>query len=110
MRRARFVVAAWLATVWAVAAPGAEQARFPPVDRPVAPIISSAYSTEAARDGHGEAERVMDRLAVAPRLRVADIGAGDGYYTVRLAARIRPGAALYADGVPQCDLDRPAAR
>jgi len=110
MRRARFVVAAWLATVCAVAAPGAEQARFPPVDRPVAPIISSAYSTEAARDGHGEAERVMDRLAVAPGMRIADIGAGDGYYTVRLAKRLGAGATVYAEDVQQAYLDRLAAR
>jgi len=110
MRRARFVVAAWLATVCAVAAPGAEPARFPPVDRPVAPIISSAYSTEAARDGHGEAERVMDRLAVAPGMRIADIGAGDGYYTVRLAKRLGAGATVYAEDVQQAYLDRLAAR
>jgi ubiquinone/menaquinone biosynthesis C-methylase UbiE len=110
MRRARFAVAAWLATVCAVAAPGAEPARFPPVDRPVAPIISSAYSTEAARDGHGEAERVMDRLAVAPGMRIADIGAGDGYYTVRLAKRLGAGATVYAEDVQQAYLDRLAAR
>ena len=110
MRRARFVVSAWLATVCAVAAPGAEQARFPRVDRPVAPIISSAYSTEAARDGHGEAERVMDRLAVAPGMRIADIGAGDGYYTVRLAKRLGAGATVYAEDVQQAYLDRLAAR
>jgi ubiquinone/menaquinone biosynthesis C-methylase UbiE len=108
--RACFVVAAWLVVVCAVAAPEAEQARFPSVDRPVAPIVSSAYSTEAERDRHGEAERVMHRLAVAPGMRIADIGAGDGYYTVRLAKRLGPGAAVYAEDVGQASLDRLAAR
>ena len=108
--RACFVVAAGLATVCAVSAPEAEQARFPPVDRPVAPIVSSAYSTEAERDRHGEAERVMNRLAVAPGMRIADIGAGDGYYTVRLAKRLGPGATVYAEDVEQAYLDRLAAR
>jgi len=51
---------------------------FPRVDRPVAPIITPAYSDEATRDRHGEAERVMKRLGVGPGLRVADVGAGDG--------------------------------
>ena len=110
IRPARVVVAAWVAAFYAVGGPGAEPARFPPVDRPVAPIISPAYSTEAARDRHGEAERVMNRLGVTPGMRVADIGAGDGYYTVRLAQRLGHGATIYAEDVAQPYLDRLAAR
>jgi ubiquinone/menaquinone biosynthesis C-methylase UbiE len=110
IRPARVVVVAWVATFYAVGAPGAEPARFPPVDRPVAPIISPAYSTEAARDQHGEAARVMNRLGVVPGMRVADIGAGDGYYTVRLAQRLGHGATIYAEDVAQPYLDRLATR
>lgn len=109
-RRGRIVGAAWLIALCAVATTGAETPRFPSVDRPVAPIISSAYSTEAERDRHGEAERVMARLGVTPGMRVADIGAGDGYYTVRLARRLGPGATIYAEDVTQDYLDRLAAR
>jgi len=36
----------------------------------------------------------MARLGVKPGLRVADVGAGDGYYTVRLAKRLGPGAVI----------------
>ena len=110
IRSARVVVAAWAATFAAVGALCAEPARFPPVDRPVAPIISPAYSTEAERDRQGEAERVMNRLGVKPGMRVADIGAGDGYYTVRLAQRLGHGATIYAEDVSQPYLDRLAAR
>ena len=110
IRPARVIVAAWVAAFYAVGGPGAEPARFPPVDRPVAPIISPAYSTEAARDRHGEAERVMNRLGVTPGMRVADIGAGDGYYTVRLAQRLGHGATIYAEDVAPPYLDRLAAR
>ena len=110
IRSARVIVAAWAAVFYAVGAPSAQPARFPPVDRPVAPIISPAYSTEAARDRHGEAERVMNRLGVTPGMRVADIGAGDGYYTVRLAKRLGHGATIYAQDVSQPYLDRLAAR
>src|SRR5262249_58501590 len=68
--------AAGLAALCTIGTLGADPLRFPAVDRPVAPIISPAYSTEAERDRHGEAERVMNRLGVTPGMRVADIGAG----------------------------------
>ena len=109
--RRRAVLLGWLAALWAVGAPNAQTtAPFPRVDRPVAPIISPAYSTEAARDGHGEAERVLNRLGVKPGMRVADVGAGDGYYTVRLAKRLGPGGTIYAEDVSQSYLDRLAER
>src|SRR5215472_2483689 len=72
---------------------------FPSPDRPVAAIISPAYSTEEERDRKGEAVRVMDRLGIRPGMRVADIGAGAGYYTVRLAQRLGPGATIYAEDI-----------
>ncbi len=73
--------------------------RFPAPDRPVARIISPTYSDDATRDARGEAERVMERLGIGAGTRVADIGAGDGYYTVRLARRRGPSATLYATDV-----------
>jgi ubiquinone/menaquinone biosynthesis C-methylase UbiE len=84
--------------------------RFPPPDRPVATIVSPAYADEAARDAHGEAERVMDRLGIAPGMRVADVGAGDGYYTVRLARRLGVTGRVYATDVDARHLKRLEAR
>jgi SAM-dependent methyltransferase len=72
---------------------------FPLPDRPVAGIISPEYSNEKTRDAHGEAERVLDRLGIKSGQRVADIGAGLGYYTVRLARRLGPDATIYATDV-----------
>ncbi len=93
------VVAAWLASsCWSVARP-ADGLRFPTPDRPVAPIISSAYSSEHTRDERREAERVLNRLGIRAGLRVADIGAGDGYYTARLATRLGRSARIYAEDV-----------
>jgi ubiquinone/menaquinone biosynthesis C-methylase UbiE len=104
------IFAVWVAGSSGVGAPDAQTARFPAADRPVAPIVTPAYSTEATRDAHGEAERVLDRLGVKPGTRVADVGAGDGYYTVRLAKRLGPGGTIYAQDVTQSYLDRLAAR
>jgi SAM-dependent methyltransferase len=92
-------VAGLLAACHPPAPPGGDGPRFPAPDRPVARITSSAYSDEATRDRHGEAERVMDRLGIRPGTRVADVGAGDGYYTVRVARRLRGSATLYAQDV-----------
>src|SRR5262245_35191306 len=77
----------------------AAQSRSPAPDRPVAPVTSPEYSNEKTRDGHGEAERVMNYLGLTRGQRVADIGAGHGYYTVHLARRLGPGATIYAQDI-----------
>ncbi len=75
---------------------------FPEADRPVANIISSRWSTEEARDRLNEAAEVMDKAGIEPGMTVADIGAGQGYYTVRLATRVGPkGRVLAEDIVPE---------
>jgi SAM-dependent methyltransferase len=87
---------------WSCATPSdhvAPGVRFPKPDRPVAAIVSPEYSDEQTRDRHREAERVMDRLGIRSGIRVADVGAGLGYYTVRLARRLGPSAAIYAQDV-----------
>jgi cyclopropane fatty-acyl-phospholipid synthase-like methyltransferase len=68
----------------------------------VSPIVSSSYSNEDSRDSLGEAETVMKLAELAPGMTVADIGAGEGYYTVRLAPLVgRKGRVLAEDIVPQ---------
>ena len=109
-RLARVMATAGLAMTTIAGALGAQTAPFPQVDRPVAPIVTPAYSTEAARDAHGEANRVMDRLGIKPGMRVADVGAGDGYYTVRLAKRVAPSGVVYAEDVTGPYLDHLAER
>ncbi len=83
---------------------------FPAPDRPVAGIISPLYSEEAIRDLNREAQRVMDRLGIKPGVRVADIGAGTGYYTVRLVHRLGPGATIYAEDIKPGYLQQLKAR
>lgn len=74
---------------------------FPKPDRPVSPVISARWSTEPVRDSKREAEAVMREAAIGKGMTVADIGAGEGYYTVRLAAKVGPdGRVLAEDIVP----------
>src|SRR5689334_24896920 len=77
------------------------QPRFPTAHREVAPIVGDAFSTEDARDRVGEAEEVMELAKLKPGMSVADVGAGEGYYTVRLAPRVgKKGRVLAEDIVP----------
>jgi len=74
---------------------------FPKADRPVAPVVSSQWSTEPDRDRLNEAEAVMAAARVRKGMTVADLGAGEGYYTIRLAARVgKDGRVLAEDIVP----------
>src|SRR5688500_8705765 len=78
-----------------------EAPRFPEADRPVAAIVSGSFTTEDARDRLGEAEEVMAFAGVRPGMSIADIGAGEGYYTVRLSPIVGPkGRVLAQDIVP----------
>jgi predicted methyltransferase len=75
---------------------------FPTAQRDVAPIVGGTFSTEDARDRAGEAEEVMELAAVKPGMSVADVGAGEGYYTVRLARVVgAKGRVLAEDIVPE---------
>lgn len=75
---------------------------FPAAGRDVAPIVGESFSTEDARDRVGEAEDVMRLADIRPGMSVADIGAGEGYYTVRLSPLVgRKGRVLAEDIVPE---------
>jgi SAM-dependent methyltransferase len=79
-----------------------EPGPFPAADRPVANIVSPRWSNEEARDRLNEAGEVMGRSGIKPGMTVADIGAGEGYYTIRLAARVgKDGRVLAEDIVPE---------
>ena len=74
---------------------------FPAADRPVARIVSARWSTEEARDRLNEAGEVMNKSGIAKGMTVADIGAGEGYYTIRLSSRVgKDGRVVAEDIVP----------
>src|SRR5438270_2408742 len=95
--------AAAAAAVLALAACRAQpsEPHFPSAHRDVAPIVGGTFSTEDVRDRLGEAEEVMELAGVKPGMSVADVGAGEGYYTVRLARVVGPkGRVLGEDILP----------
>ena len=83
---------------------------FPPAGRDVAPIVSDAFSTEDARDRVGEFEAVVAAAGVRPGMAVADIGAGEGYYTIRLSPLVGPAGKVLAQDIMPEVRDRLAER
>jgi len=51
------------------------------------------------RDAWQKPDQIMDALGIAEGSRVADIGAGAGWFTIRLARRIGPNGLVYAEDV-----------
>lgn len=81
-----------------------QEPQFPKADRPVAPIVDDSFSTEDVRDRLGEAEQVIRLAGVTAGMSVADIGAGEGYYTVRLAPVVgKRGRVLAEDIMPDTE-------
>jgi SAM-dependent methyltransferase len=85
-----------------LAQPGAAAAAFPKPDRPVADIVSPIWHDEKERDEAGEPRQLVRLLGIKPGMTVADIGAGSGYYVVRLSPIVGPnGRVIAQDVVPE---------
>ena len=51
------------------------------------------------RDEWQEPDRIMDALGIFDGARVADVGAGGGWFTIRLARRVGPNGRVYAEDI-----------
>ncbi len=114
-----FVCVAWMAGVVAAAVPAAAGAqdgnrgkadrarRQQPVygehptykGRPIAPVMSWRgwrWLFRHDRKRWERPEELLDALRIAPDAVVADVGAGAGYFTVRLARRVAGGGKVFA--------------
>ena len=86
-------------TVRPAAPPGEPAASFPSPSRPVASIVAPRWTNEDARDDAGEFARVAKLAGIGVGTRVADIGAGDGYYVVRLAPMVGATGMVYGEDI-----------
>lgn len=92
MRRALLVGLALVAGVSAIAAQHDPQSRlFPPAELGIL--------EGPDRDEWQQPDRVMDALGIADGSRVADLGAGGGWFTTRLALRVGPNGIVYAEDI-----------
>jgi ubiquinone/menaquinone biosynthesis C-methylase UbiE len=94
-RRRRTLALAVLAVMLAAAAPHAQHTRlFRPED------LGELEAPD--RDEYQKPAEIMDALGIAEGSIVADLGAGSGWFTIRLARRVGPNGHVYAE-----DIQRP---
>jgi SAM-dependent methyltransferase len=70
--------------------------------RAIAPVMSfhgAPWLERSARHLEEDPERAIELLNLKPGMRVADVGAGSGYFTRRMAPRIVPGGEVYANEI-----------
>jgi ubiquinone/menaquinone biosynthesis C-methylase UbiE len=53
------------------------------------------------RDEWQQPDKVLDAIGVRPGMTIADVGAGDGYFTFKLAERVGSGGKVYATDIEE---------
>jgi SAM-dependent methyltransferase len=78
--------------------------------RPIAPASENVgFFDRPKRDAEEQPERIIEALDLREGARVADVGAGTGYFTWRLARQVGPTGRVIAVDIQQAMLDRTAA-
>ena len=73
----------------------------PPQRTPAAPMsyLGADWLDRADREATEQPERVLDALHLRPGDRVADVGAGTGYFALRIARRVGPSGHVFATDI-----------
>ncbi|KQT56997.1 methyltransferase type 11 [Methylobacterium sp. Leaf456] len=100
----RLLLALLLLTLPAAAAEplapsGADPQKFPKPDRPVAEIVAPQWAGDRERDRADEVGQVARLMRIGPGQAVGDIGAGNGYYVMRLSPEVGPQGRILAQDI-----------
>lgn len=99
--RVSFASVLVLALIWPLSGTTAQSpGRHPVSGREIAAVMGwqgAAWLERPERAAEEEPERALDAMAIEPGMTVADIGAGTGYFTVRLSQRVGPDGHVYAN-------------
>jgi predicted methyltransferase len=85
--------------------PSAQQAPATPRHRELFPPQDLGLLEAPDRAAWQKPDQIMDALSIADGAHVADIGAGAGWFTTRLARRVGPNGVVYAQDVQRQMLD-----
>jgi ubiquinone/menaquinone biosynthesis C-methylase UbiE len=112
-RRRAAAAAGALVMAALVATAAAQQSRHPVSGRIIAQVMGyegAAWLERPEREDEEQPWRALAALDVRPGQVVADVGAGSGYYTVRLAERVGPTGSVFAADIQPEMLDLLRAR
>jgi predicted methyltransferase len=96
----------WLrlgSVLMALAADGCHKKAVPELS---ADASSAAQGERENRDSWQRPAEVMDALAIRPGSAVADVGAGDGYFTFHLASRVGAQGKVYAEDISESQIEK----
>jgi SAM-dependent methyltransferase len=78
------------------------QAEHPLTGRRIAPVMSSSgadWLERREREMEENPEGALDAIGIKPGMTVADVGAGVGYMSLRIAMRVGPGGRVFANDI-----------
>lgn len=81
---------------------GAFQAEHPLTGRRIAPVMGAGgaeWLDRGERQTEEHPDQALDAIGVRAGMVVADVGAGTGYFTLRLATRVGPSGKVYANDI-----------
>src|SRR6185437_3442651 len=96
------LLAASLAAFTGIAPLRAFQAEQPLTGRRIAPVMGAAgadWLNRPERAAEEHPDQALDALQIKPGMVVADVGAGTGYMTLRLAKRVGPTGIVYGEDI-----------
>lgn len=85
------------------------QAEHPLTGRHIAPVMGAAgadWLERHEREREEQPDKALDLIGFQPGMTVADVGAGTGYMTLRIAKRVGPAGKVYANDIQPEMLDR----
>ena len=97
----------------ALPATGFSQSVHPITGRRIAPVMGANgadWLDREEREREEQPEKAIAELNLKPGMWIADVGAGTGFYSIRLAKAVGPSGVVYANDIQQAMLDRLKAR
>jgi SAM-dependent methyltransferase len=78
------------------------QSEHPLTGRKIAPVMGiggADWLERSDREIEEMPETALDAIGIRPSMVIADIGAGTGYFSIRMARRVGPGGKIYANDI-----------